>query len=193
MTKAKIAASLLVIVPIIVTLLLITAIPVPVQNENINPTIKNYITSEEVSKEFSTVWTIESLMFFVNHTQETYLNFYNWTYNATSQIATSELIDSWRINHTSKLVYSNTNAPETMQWALTQGGVIKLSGGNYNLSTSTLKISHPNLSLIGEGGILTYNGNGPAIYVSSNVSGVCISGLIIDMRGIKNTTGLEIK
>jgi hypothetical protein len=193
MTKAKITASLLVIAPIVIALILIMAIPpVPIQNENKDTIPKSYITSETATIQFKTVWNFQSLIYFVNATQETYINFYNWTYNETSQIASKELIDSWRVDYTTKIIYNSTNPTETMQWAISQAGMIKISSGIYNI-TSTLMLNQSDTILIGEGGVLSYYGDGSVINFSSNVTNIRISHLIIDLRGLKNTSGLEIK
>lgn len=184
MNRAKVTASILVIICVIGPLSFFALLPQN-QPENI-PKLKSYITSETQVKQSLVVWQLQGLLTIVNDTTTTYLNFYNWTYNQTSQMASSELVDSWQINYITDIVYNSTNSADAIQWAIDHTtGVIELTPNTYQITNQTLRIEQ-SVSVNGNNALLNCSGNMRYAVFIDTWEPVTIQGLQICMNGITN-------
>jgi hypothetical protein len=190
MNKSKISASLLIIIAIVATLSFFVVVPKPIQQTE----LPSYIISNTVTTKNMVVWNTNNVTA-VNGTETTWLIFTKLTYNQTSMIVTSQLIDQWRLNYATAKLYENSSTSESIQWAINNSeyyeGKIGFEGGTYNITAPIFLTSGINLDGAGTRFIPSQDFQGSVIN-ALNCSRVTIQNLFIDMTNV-NQTGVEVK
>lgn len=181
--SAKIAASCLVIIPIIITSVFCFYIA-----NNVEPVEESkndlYIWSEPgVSNDtYLTVWRLKEWTV-VNSTTDELFTIYTYAFNKTSAKISLLNSESYVTNSATNKVFWDLSSGNAIQWALDKSGTIRLSSGNYMIDR-TLTTKHSHTSLIGEGALLTGTVS-PVIYVNSTgLIDIMIQGLEVDMRNV---------
>lgn len=152
--KAKISASLLIILTLASSLCFFVAI-----NQNIPKKAQDelYIWQEHniYNDTYNFVWLTSDLTL-VNKTTDTVFALYTYQLNKTESTIELNDVEYYVIESTSEQVYSSENSAMAIQWAIDNESKIKLKG-QFTLN-QTIQVSGVNKTIVGFGAYFT----GPA-------------------------------